>query len=69
MMSWPRKPAQGDKWSFWLHAKIGELTLENDFLEGALTRRFAERKATIDRQHDLPTTSQAEVLRISRGSV
>ena len=22
-----------------LHAKIGELTLENDFLEGALTRR------------------------------
>ena len=22
----------------WLHAKIGELTLENDFLDGALTK-------------------------------
>jgi hypothetical protein len=38
MMSRTRKPAQDDKWSFRLHAKIGELTLENDFLEGALTK-------------------------------
>ena len=32
-----------------LHAKIGELTLENDFLAWALTARgLAERKAMID---------------------
>src|ERR1700694_2334600 len=30
---------------------------------------IAERKAMIDRKHDLPITQQAEVLRISRGSV
>ena len=30
---------------------------------------IAERKAMIDREHDLPITKQAEVLRISRGSV
>ena len=30
---------------------------------------FAERKAMIDRAHDLPITKQAQVLRISRGSV
>jgi putative transposase len=30
---------------------------------------FTERKAMIDREHDLPITRQAEVLRISRGSV
>ena len=53
-----------------LHAKIGELTLENDFLEGALTKAgIAERKAMIDREHDLSITRQAEVLPISRGSV
>src|SRR5215470_8424378 len=50
-----------------LHAKIGELTLENDFLEGAL--KVAERKAMIDRKHDLPISKQAEALDISRGSV
>jgi len=45
-----------------LHAKIGELTLENDFLEGALTKAgLPERKAMIDREHDLPITKQAEV--------
>ncbi len=52
-----------------LHAKIGELTLENDFLEGALTKAGAERKAMIDREHDLSITKQAEILQISRGSV
>jgi transposase-like protein len=31
----PSAPAIDVKW---LHAKIGELTLENDFLEGALTK-------------------------------
>src|SRR6478736_1271775 len=30
---------------------------------------IAERKAMIDREHDLPITKQAQVLRISRGSV
>src|SRR6202163_69605 len=49
-----------------LHAKIGELTLENDFLEGG---GMAERKAMIDREHDLSITKQAEILKISRGSV
>src|SRR5258708_19399874 len=53
-----------------LHAKIGELTLENDFLEGCAHQGgIAERKATIDREHDLSITKQAEVLKISRGSV
>ncbi|MCA1696695.1 MAG: IS3 family transposase [Actinobacteria bacterium] len=53
-----------------LHAKIGELTLENDFL-GRRARQggFAERKAMIDRAHPLPLTRQAQLLRISRGSV
>jgi len=52
-----------------LHTKIGELTLENDFRGSAHQGGFAERKAMIDRQHDLPITKQAEVLCISRGSV
>ena len=30
---------------------------------------MAERKAMIDREHDLPVTRQAEILKISRGSV
>ncbi|WP_336953334.1 IS3 family transposase [Sphingobium aromaticivastans] len=54
-----------------LHAKIGELTLANDFLgrrarEG---RSVAERKAMIDRSHNLPLARQARELGISRGSV
>jgi putative transposase len=50
-----------------LHAKIGELTLENDFLAGQ--SGFAERKAMIDRSHALPITRQTKVLTVSRGSV
>ncbi|PHP19826.1 IS3 family transposase [Sphingobium sp. IP1] len=54
-----------------LHAKIGELTLANDFLgrrarEG---RSVAERKAMIDPSHNLPLARQARELGISRGSV
>ncbi|WP_157035679.1 IS3 family transposase [Sphingobium chungbukense] len=54
-----------------LHAKIGELTLANDFLgrrarEG---RSVAERKAMIDRSHSLPLSRQVRELGISRGSV
>ncbi|HEY2396375.1 MAG TPA: IS3 family transposase [Rudaea sp.] len=53
-----------------LHAKIGELTLENDFLEGrARQSGFAERKAMIMREHELSLTKQAKALRISRSSV
>jgi putative transposase len=53
-----------------LRAKIGELTLENDFFRRrAHQGGFAERKAMIDREHDLPLTKQAEVLRISRSTV
>ncbi|WP_454643658.1 IS3 family transposase [Bradyrhizobium liaoningense] len=53
-----------------LHAKIGELTLENGFFRRrAQQSRPAERKTMIDREHDLPITKQAEILKISRGSV
>uniref|UniRef100_A0A9E8A2W5 IS3 family transposase n=1 Tax=Bosea sp. NBC_00436 TaxID=2969620 RepID=A0A9E8A2W5_9HYPH len=53
-----------------LHAKIGELTLENGFfVRRAREGRASERKATIDLQHDLPLSRQAKVLGISRGSV
>ncbi len=52
-----------------LHAKIGELVLENDFLERALARRAFQRKAMIDRHHKLALTKQAALLGISRGSV
>ncbi|HJO13061.1 MAG TPA: IS3 family transposase [Gammaproteobacteria bacterium] len=52
-----------------LHAKIGELTLENDFLgKCAHESGFAERKEMIDRSHKLPITKQAKVLDMSRGS-
>ncbi|WP_156799850.1 IS3 family transposase [Novosphingobium resinovorum] len=54
-----------------LHAKIGELTLANDFL-GRRARQgktVAERKAMIDRTHTLPVKRQAKELGISRGSV
>ncbi|HEY3776705.1 MAG TPA: IS3 family transposase [Rhizomicrobium sp.] len=53
-----------------LHAKIGELTLENDFL-GRCARqgRHAERKAMIDRSHELSVTRQAKLLKLSRSGV
>jgi hypothetical protein len=38
-----------------LHAKIGELALENDFFVGrARQGRPAERQEMIDRDHDCP---------------
>ena len=54
-----------------LHAKIGELTLANDFLDqrARQSRSVAERKAMIDRSHALPLARQAEALGISRGSL
>ena len=63
-----------------LHAKIGQLTLENDFLScvclpQASTRPMCcrglrpARKAMTDRSHKLSLTRQAALLGISRGSV
>ncbi|MGQ0622969.1 MAG: IS3 family transposase [Panacagrimonas sp.] len=53
-----------------LHAKIGELTLENGFFRRrAHQGGTAERKAMIDRSHGLSLTKQARAVGISRGSV
>lgn len=53
-----------------LHAKIGQLTLENDFLESALTKAgLAGRKTMIDRTHDLPATRQCQVLDLARSTI
>ncbi|MBF0335982.1 MAG: IS3 family transposase [Alphaproteobacteria bacterium] len=53
-----------------LHAKIGQLALENDFLfRRAHQGRHVERKAMIDRDHGLPLTRQAQVLRLSRSGL
>ena len=52
-----------------LHAKIGQLAMENDFLAVALGIEGFERKEMIDRAHDLPISKQAKALNISRGSV
>ncbi|WP_416409325.1 IS3 family transposase [Agrobacterium rosae] len=53
-----------------LHAKIGELTLENDFLgRSARQGGIAGRKEMIDRSHKLSLARQAKLLGLSRGSV
>ena len=50
-----------------VHAKIGELTLENDFLSAALGKGgIAGRKEMIDRQHKLSVVRQAKLLGFSR---
>ncbi|MCP5131842.1 MAG: IS3 family transposase [Pseudomonadales bacterium] len=52
-----------------LHAKIGELTLENGFFRRrAQQGGIAERKTMIDREHKLPISQQAKALGISRGT-
>ncbi|MDR5749049.1 IS3 family transposase [Caballeronia sp. LZ029] len=52
-----------------LHAKIGQLTLENGFFrKRAQQGGTAERKAMIDRDHALPVTQQARLVGISRSS-
>ncbi|MBF3782342.1 IS3 family transposase [Burkholderia pseudomallei] len=52
-----------------LHAKIGQLTLENDFLSGSARQsRTAERKAMIDRTHALPVSRQTRLVGIARSS-
>ncbi len=53
-----------------LHAKIGELTLENDFFSrSARQGGIAARKEMIDRAHKLSVVRQAKLLGFSRGSV
>ncbi|WQP41051.1 IS3 family transposase (plasmid) [Sinorhizobium medicae] len=53
-----------------LHAKIGELTLKNDFLfRCARQGGIAGRKEMIDRTHRLSVVRQAKLLGFSRGSV
>ncbi|HME56944.1 MAG TPA: IS3 family transposase [Terracidiphilus sp.] len=53
-----------------LHAKIGELTLENDFLgRCAQQSGLAERKAMINRGHELSLGRQTELLGLSRSTL
>ncbi|WP_424579111.1 MULTISPECIES: IS3-like element ISRj2 family transposase [Bradyrhizobium] len=53
-----------------LHAKIGELALENGFfVRRAHQGGPAERKAMIDRDHDLSIVRQAKVLKLARSTV
>jgi len=53
-----------------LHAKIGELMLDNDFFKRcAQQSRPAERKTMIDRTHRLSITRQTEALVIARSTV
>ncbi|WP_193385385.1 IS3 family transposase [Rhizobium sp. CF122] len=53
-----------------LHAKIGELTLENGFfIRCARQSRTAERKEMINREHKLSVVRQAKLLGFSRGSL
>ncbi|WP_186806533.1 IS3 family transposase [Rhizobium leguminosarum] len=53
-----------------LHAKIGELTLENGFfVRCARKGGIAGRKEMIDREHKLSVVRQAKLLGFSRGSV
>src|SRR6266576_3807793 len=47
----------------------GASSAQISFLEGAHQGGIAERKAMIDREHDLSITKQAEILKVSRGSV
>ncbi|WP_340672726.1 IS3-like element ISRj2 family transposase [Bradyrhizobium ottawaense] len=53
-----------------LHAKIGELALENGFFVRRAHQGVpAERKAMIDRGHDLSIVRQAKVLKLARSTV
>ncbi|WP_415768221.1 IS3 family transposase [Paraburkholderia sp. J69-1] len=52
-----------------LHAKIGQLSLENDFLKRCAHQGgIAERKAMIDRGHALPVSQQVRLVGIARSS-
>jgi len=50
--------------------KVGELTLEKEFLEGKLkSLALSERKEMIDAKHILPITKQSQLLSLSRSSL
>ncbi|WP_408583617.1 IS3 family transposase [Paraburkholderia tropica] len=52
-----------------LHAKIGQLSLENDFLKRCAHQGgIAERKTMIDRGHALPVSQQVRLVGIARSS-
>ncbi|MBR8317283.1 IS3 family transposase [Burkholderia dolosa] len=52
-----------------LHAKIGQLTLENDFFQKVRSpKRIAERKTMIDRTHALPVSQQTRLVGIAGSS-
>ncbi|MBK9111349.1 MAG: IS3 family transposase [Nitrospira sp.] len=52
-----------------LHAKIGQLALENGFFSrGAHQGGLAERKAMIDRTHQLPVRRQCQLLKLARST-
>jgi putative transposase len=64
-----RKAAKGPKVKD-LHAKIGQLAMENDFFgQRARSYRRCERQAMIDRKHRLPVVQQCQILEIARSSV
>ena len=53
-----------------LHAKIGELTMERDFLDRGLARWDSKlRRAMVDRDDRLSVTGQCELLGIARSTV
>lgn len=55
-----------------LQAKIGELTMECDFLSGKLKRQAPsapERRAMVDRDALLPVARQRELLQVTRATV
>jgi transposase-like protein len=52
-----------------LHAKIGQLALENDCLAGGAHQGgLAERKAMFDRTHKLPVRRQCQLLKLARST-
>ena len=52
-----------------LHAKIGQLALENDFFRrGASQGGITERKAIITRTHALPVKRQCQLLELARST-
>ena len=51
-----------------LHAKIGQLALENDFLESALCKAWLLSKKMITKDHELSISAQARLLNISRST-
>ena len=50
--------------------KVGELTMEKEFLEGKLrSLALSDRKPMIDAKHNLPINKQAELLSIARSTI